>query len=70
MGSKDKPEYRVTKHSGEQGSDKIPGWGRRSTVARTTTAQAAQAKRQEHRARQERGSSGSYTVEQIRHRKS
>lgn len=66
--AKNKPEYKVTKHSGTEGSDQITGWGKRSTVSRTNTLDAAQERQQDHRTVQERGSSDWFTVEKIQHR--
>lgn len=67
--AKKQPEYRVTKHDGAKGSDKIAGWSRRSTVSRSTTLSGAQAARQRHRQNQPAGSSDWFTVNPI-HRRS
>jgi hypothetical protein len=55
-----KPNFRVTKTDGDT--------GKRSTVGRHTTAEAAQASRLSKRSGLELGSSDSFGVQEIQHR--
>ena len=57
---KNKPEYRVTKTEADT--------GKRSTVARHTTSDAAAQARHDKRAKLPRGTSDWFTVDQIKHR--